>query len=457
MWSSQNDYSATGLGLMRFESSNGGIINAIDMQDYINGQYKGMYYITFTAPEGTKYVVFNTQLTYFDNRERTIVVEGADISTNYFEKSTITNLFGLGVSDSELRRSIKVKGNLYDYSKHFQKDVFVNGEGIYRAAEDAGYAKIPVQPNKTYSLWRPHNSYSADTGLLVFEDINGEIIEGLDQSQYINGHYNGSDYITFTTTSATAFIASTIKALAFDNSESFIVVEGTRVDESSKKKIITEIDGLSVSTYKEDYEGYNVTFLGDSLTEFNFRATKFYHQYVAEDLGITVTNMGRSGTGYKQRDTDGNAFYQRVLNTPTTSDAVIFFGSFNDLSAGVPLGSKDDTGTNTLAGAINTTINNLYSILPTVPLGIVSPTPWQASVLSDPENSYTKYAQLLKDICKDRGIPFLDLYRSSGLRPWNANYRTRMYSRDDGNGTHPDENGHKLFYPQFREFVKLLI
>lgn len=46
----------------------------------------------------------------------------------------------------------------------------------------------------------------------------------------------------------------------------------------------------------------------------------------------------------------------------------------------------------------------------------------------DDTNTATQYTKLINDIYHDRGIPFLDLYHSSGLRPWESTYRPLMYS-----------------------------
>ena len=43
--------------------------------------------------------------------------------------------------------------------------------------------------------------------------------------------------------------------------------------------------------------------LGDSLTENNFRASENYVDYIEEELGVTVSNLGHSGAGYKKENT----------------------------------------------------------------------------------------------------------------------------------------------------------
>ena len=197
--------------------------------------------------------------------------------------------------------------------------------------------------------------------------------------------------------------------------------------------------------------------LGDSLTEHNQRTNMNYHDYIAEATGIEVVNMGKSGTGYKRAEDSGRAFYQRIVNMPTDCDVLTIFGSGNDLGGGFTLGTPTDTGTETICGCINHTIDVIIGIKPNVSLGIVSPTPWASS---NPENDncpMAKYSDALKQICKNRSIPFLDLYHYSNLRPWTEEGRNACYTKDEGNGVHPDETGHKLIAPRFKAFLDTLI
>lgn len=217
-----------------------------------------------------------------------------------------------------------------------------------------------------------------------------------------------------------------------------------------------------ISSYKpsgseKKWAGKKWVCVGDSLTESNSRTTKSYHDYVAETTGITVVNMGRSGSGYARAQDKGYAFYQRIVNVPTDADVVTIFGSGNDLGAGLEIGTPSDTGLTTLCGCINTTIDELISIMPTVSLGIVSPTPWVGSPPSDTSCQMALYSNALKTICEYRSIPFLDLYHCSNLRPWTEEGRLACYTKDDGNGVHPDETGHALIAPRFKAFLEMLI
>lgn len=198
--------------------------------------------------------------------------------------------------------------------------------------------------------------------------------------------------------------------------------------------------------------GIKWTAMGDSLTEENSRTTKRYFDYVSERTGVEVVNMGDSGTGYKKGEDDNTAFYQRAEDIPSDTDIVTVFGSGNDLT--LKLGESTDTGTNTICGCVNTTIDNIYDVVPTARLIIVSPTPWQSYNPKNEGNAMDLYSKALGEICRRRGIPFLDLYHCSGLRPWDSEFRTLAYSKDDGNGVHPDETGHEIISWAFQSAIE---
>ncbi|MDO5325776.1 MAG: GDSL-type esterase/lipase family protein [Clostridia bacterium] len=214
----------------------------------------------------------------------------------------------------------------------------------------------------------------------------------------------------------------------------------------------------TVSSYKlkGKWTGKKWVCLGDSLTEVNSRTTLHYHDYVAEATGITVVNMGDSGSGYMNEQDLGTAFYQRAQNVPLDADVYTIFGSGNDLSQ--PLGTPTDTGTDTICGCVNATIDVLIGLKPTIQLGIVAPTPWVGNKPTlDDSNPMALYVKALKEICYIRSIPFLDLYHESNLRPWTAEGRAACYSKDNGGGVHPDEAGHKIIAPRFEGFLNTLL
>lgn len=197
---------------------------------------------------------------------------------------------------------------------------------------------------------------------------------------------------------------------------------------------------------------------GDSLTAVNDRTTKHYYDYISDKTGINTYNMGVSGSGYAKQRENNNAFYQRISNVPD-DDVITIFGSFNDLEAGLPLGTVTDSTNETLAGCMNMTFDTLFSIRPLIKLGVISPTPWNgsnANPTTEP-NAGSQYVDMLQAICKRRGIPFLDLFHTSGLRPWDSTFRSLAYSKDGGIGIHPDETGHEIIASHIESFIATLL
>ena len=201
--------------------------------------------------------------------------------------------------------------------------------------------------------------------------------------------------------------------------------------------------------------------VGDSITEKNEKTLKNYHDYIAENTGIEVVNMGVSGTGYKNYENTNKAFYQRILNVPTDADVITIFGSGNDCGGNYTIGEVTDTGTDTLCGCINKTIDNLYSVLPTAQLGIITPTPWSGFNPANDNNIMAQYSSKIVEICRRRGIPCLDLYHCSGMRPWDSAFLGLAYPMNaEGSArdsVHPNEIGHSIIAPRIKAFLERLI
>ena len=208
-----------------------------------------------------------------------------------------------------------------------------------------------------------------------------------------------------------------------------------------------------------NWSGKKWAAVGDSITEVNNRTLKNYHAFVADVTGIVVENMGVSGSGFKNSENDGKAYYQRISSVPLDTSVVTLFGSGNDMQyVNSALGDATDTGTATICGCINTTIDNLYAVLPTVQLALVTPCPWISYPPSVSDNLMERYSAKMVEIANLRGIPCLDLYHCSGLRPWDATYRSIVYTRDGGDGgVHPNEIGHEILAPHFKALLSELV
>lgn len=202
------------------------------------------------------------------------------------------------------------------------------------------------------------------------------------------------------------------------------------------------------------WNGKKWTCVGDSLTEQNIKAVRHYYDYVSEATGIAPVILGVGGTGYARGQENNNAFYQRVSAVPSDSDVITIFGSFNDLGSNLPIGNVDDVNTTTIAGCINTTINNILTINPIANIGIVAPCPWSTTQPTESGGEY-QYVSMIEAICKRRSIPYLDLWHYSGMRPWDSAFSNLAYPPNDT--VHPNDVGHSILAPKFKAFLESLL
>ena len=418
-------------------------LNKTEISNYVIAIPKGVNKLYVTNKE----IGAITKITSFDS---IVPLDNLTLQTQYI-KSIVDSITEPIVNDVKLNivlhKYIEPDGTIADIST----GEFLVGDAL-------------IQPKTEYKI--KGIGYVGNC-LYLIQDVNGNVL----LKQQLVSSYNYEEAIILTPPNSYK-----------------IFIEGL---ESASPSLLETSEYIS----KPKWKNKKWVVVGDSLTEVNLRATKNYADYISEKTGISVVNMGRSGTGYKRTYDEGFAFYQRIVNVPLDADVITIFGSFNDNPFFNNLGTATDTGTDTIGGCINTCLDNLFEKNPLANVGIVSPTPWSDAYpsVSGPDN----YVKLLKDICERRGIPFYDLYHNSGLRPWDAKYRSLAYKRDgtyaestaetpnaiqvtaelldyvkengvpnasvgdwvlmSGGGTHPDEDGHKLIAPRFEDFLNSLL
>ena len=213
--------------------------------------------------------------------------------------------------------------------------------------------------------------------------------------------------------------------------------------------------------YLEKYRlnGIKWDALGDSLTD---PATvglshKNYTRWIAEANGISLNNLGIGGRGYWQGIED------EVANIRSDTDIVTIFGSLNDITnyianPGVPTDTWADGKTNYCARA-RRVFDAILAVRNDIRIGVILPTPWVNYNCYDTDTTTQENVEnmldALKGICKIYGIPVLDMYHGSNLRPWDSDFRTAYYVASDG--YHPNELGNKLFVaPQIEAFLRSL-
>ena len=407
---------------------------------------------TYTVGTDVEYIRFSWHPTDYTE----IQVESGTVATAY-EAYKVLYKF----TDSPYLSDYVVdKFNIYDKANNILGE-YINSSGTVVSSSSGVRCLVPCKYGDVLDICRPQKpQYASGNGLMLVYNSSMTVLASVDMEQYATIEYGTYAAVRYPVTNQTAaFISFNVKLSNYDSTEDTIV-SARNINSVYTGDYISEINNLklwAVNGADALWKDKKWVVFGDSLTAVNERTTKHYFDYVADETGINVVNMGDSGSGYKAEDDVSTAFYQRISNVPTDADVITIFGSFNDLSTGADFGTATDTGTTTIGGCINTTLDNLFTAYPLAVVGIISPTPWVNANPTDEPNRASQYCDLLKAICERRSIPYLDLFHCSLLRPWDSTFRQLAYSKDEGNGVHPDETGHKLIAPRFKGFLESLI
>ncbi len=212
----------------------------------------------------------------------------------------------------------------------------------------------------------------------------------------------------------------------------------------------------------------SILFTGDSITDKSHGYVhKNYIDYVAEQLGCNTINDGKSGTGLLMPAGGNVGILQRIdsWHTYPDFDSVVVMGNMNDYAlwsiGAFPVGSIHDApyGTSnpvaTQCSIVKATIEKILSTYPNKSLLWIVSTPRAASwpgfvsqKMWGVDGPWHTYAEAIKECCAHYGVPCLDLYHESSLRPW---LNTTAYSGTDV--IHPNDEGHKIISSKIVEFI----
>ena len=399
---------------------------------------------------------------------RNVAYAGISTINNYSivaDKMT-NNAFTTTWDDNDIFKGnfIRLEGYLY------------NDTGALQMVNGWTAINVPVIGGETYYYHANNENYNS-RGSMCLLDANQHIIEpitGLNTNVYYTE--NGSKWQVIETTNDTCYVGITVisnfvsSTTQYNDLDNAVLINREPVDADIINSIVAinniPIGGTVVTTGGGIQPIYNPLFgkkwtvIGDSLTESNIRATKNYHDYVAEETGVIVVNQGLSGTGYMKDWSNFVSYYKRVSDIPLDTDIITIFGSTNDVSqitnGTLTLGTPADNTVDTICGCMHETFKRIFERLPGVRIGVVLPCPTGHYPPHVVGNDMELYSKALAEIAGYYSIPVLDLYHGSNLRPWDDTFRSLYYTRDDGNSVHPDENGQKLLANKFKMFIQSL-
>jgi len=238
---------------------------------------------------------------------------------------------------------------------------------------------------------------------------------------------------------------------------------------------ILKAGGSSGDLSSSRFAGTKILVAGDSITEANFRCNTNWHGFLKDWLQLgSVYNEAKSGTGLVRGYNSASSLITRLPNWPRDNySMILLMGNMNDYSGVCPItyniGTFEDQSEDmkfvSLYGALHYTCKYIIENYPNTSFGWIISTPRQydsssegsAEKLWGRDGIFEEATVAIKEVCGHYGIPVLDLYHESGLRPWlPAN--NKMYfscsSAPNGDGVHPNDAGQELMARRIYEFVK---
>lgn len=198
--------------------------------------------------------------------------------------------------------------------------------------------------------------------------------------------------------------------------------------------------------------------LGDSVTAGGYwgqdtgqpNATVItYHQAIASQYGVTVTNYGIGGTRITSTG-DGQGFVQRYTSMTDDADIITVFGGINDYAnaSGTPIGTFGSTDTTTIYGAMDSLCKGLLQKYPTKKLGFILPFGFNEYKGT---GTWKPFEDAIVNVLEYYSIPHLNL-RKEGLINGNIGFINTSYFKD-GDKTHPNTKGHAIIARKIYNFL----
>lgn len=201
-----------------------------------------------------------------------------------------------------------------------------------------------------------------------------------------------------------------------------------------------------------ELQGKKILFLGDSITEgHGTSAPEHIYWNVVEQLtGAACKGYGIGGTriARQQKPSDCEVydryFGSRVAEMDPEADIVMVLGGTNDYGHGdAPLGHPADRTPDTFYGALHDLCRQLIEKYPTAVIAFMTPTHRLDEERLVNERGVRNvatlgtYAQVIREVAEEYGLPVCDLRRISGINP-AIGAQKALYMPD---GLHPNDAG----------------
>ena len=224
-----------------------------------------------------------------------------------------------------------------------------------------------------------------------------------------------------------------------------------------------------------DIKGFNVNFLGDSITEGvgvsdipNCR----YDNVLARLCGLSKINTyGVSGSRLAHQTLPSDkprydlCFCGRAYDMDITADMVVVYGGVNDYIHGdAPFGEIGDTVPTSYCGGVYFLMNYLRESYGNKPIIFMTPARcWLRREVDDliPSTHAAKrvlgkplidYVDVIKETAKQFDVKVLDLYNDLGVDPHDP----ELFETYTVDGLHFNDQGHALLANKLKEFIEAI-
>lgn len=244
------------------------------------------------------------------------------------------------------------------------------------------------------------------------------------------------------------------------------------VDETGKtlKTKLAELEnsigsgGSGSNTPQTRWYQKRYTSFGDSITwqhgnltsvgEDNGKIVKGYQYWIADKLGVTLSNPALSGMTMSTKNSTNNFMTRYNTYDYTTMDLITIMLGTNDHTMDAPLGTignlRDTTfDTSTFYGAYRTALKHMLTANKNLRIVLLTPLysdNWTSGGANTLGHTMLDYVNAVVKLGEMYGLPVCDLHRNSGINYHNFS----NFYRD---GVHPVERGYEFLGKYLANFL----
>ncbi|MGN1040276.1 MAG: SGNH/GDSL hydrolase family protein [Candidatus Fimimonas sp.] len=194
--------------------------------------------------------------------------------------------------------------------------------------------------------------------------------------------------------------------------------------------------------------GKNICYLGSSVTYGSASLQESFVEFIAKRNGTTFVKEAVSGTTLVTNGAGGASYVSRMknLNKNAKFDLFVCQLSTNDASQNKPVGTPNDTNTETVCGAINAIVDYVKDT-------------WNCPVVfftnaHYESESYSAMVKALQEIATTKDVGVIDLYNDAEFNDITDEQRN-LFMADK---IHPTKAGYLLWWtPKMEQYLYLYV